>query len=115
MDPETQIEDAPDKSLYIFGRDVSKIPCFRNSFLYGMTTGIGVSVGTFMFTSRPQLGMHVGMASFTLTTLFYWFHCRYNFSKAQFEYAKIRKHMKDATIYEGTEVEEALKNSAESV
>jgi len=37
--------------VMIFGRDVSKIPCFKESFLYGLLGGIGCGLVTFMATS----------------------------------------------------------------
>lgn len=61
----------------VFGRDVSKMPCFRSSFLYGISIGLGGGLATFMLTSRPQISMHATMATFTVVTLSYWFTCRY--------------------------------------
>lgn len=37
--------DEERKHFYLFGRDVSEIPCFRNSFLYGIGSGVGVGLG----------------------------------------------------------------------
>lgn len=39
--------DEERKHLVIFGRDVSEIPCFRNSFLYGIGSGIGTGLGKY--------------------------------------------------------------------
>lgn len=36
----------------IFGRDVSKIPCFRNSFLTGIYGGVGCGIASFLATSK---------------------------------------------------------------
>jgi hypothetical protein len=33
------------KHLFIMGRDVAEMPCFRNSFLYGIGGGIGLGLG----------------------------------------------------------------------
>ncbi|KAG4074881.1 hypothetical protein HA402_009306 [Bradysia odoriphaga] len=115
MEPETTIEEAPQQSFHIFGRDITQIPCFRNSFLYGISGGIATAFGTFMYTSRPRLGMHVGMGAFTLTTIFYWFNCRYKFSQDKFKFAKLQTAMRQKTLYEGTAIEEAVENSAKSV
>lgn len=62
--------------MFIFGRDVSQIPCFRNSFMYGVSSGLGAGFITFMSTSRGKLSMHVMMSAFTLVTMGYWFTCR---------------------------------------
>lgn len=37
--------DEERKHLNLFGRDVSEIPCFRNSFLYGIGGGVGMGLG----------------------------------------------------------------------
>ena len=37
--------DEERRHLHIFGRDVSEIPCFRNSFLYGIGGGFGSALG----------------------------------------------------------------------
>lgn len=37
--------DEERKHLLLFGRDVSEIPCFRNSFLYGIGGGVGTGLG----------------------------------------------------------------------
>jgi cytochrome c oxidase assembly protein subunit 20 len=64
------------QGLIILGRDVSEIPCFRSSFLYGMGGGFLGGIGAFLRTSRPQFSTHIGMASFFTTTFGYWFLCR---------------------------------------
>jgi cytochrome c oxidase assembly protein subunit 20 len=85
--------DEQRKNLTIFGRNVSEMPCFRNSFLYGIGSGLGMGlgkfcqliynpiiyddvIGTFMYTSRPAFSSHVAYGTFFSTTLFYWFYCR---------------------------------------
>lgn len=60
----------------LFGRDVSKIPCFRNSFLYGIGGGFAGGLLTFLLTSRPQLSTHSAMGVFTCVTFGYWAQCR---------------------------------------
>jgi cytochrome c oxidase assembly protein subunit 20 len=37
--------DEERKHLNIFGRDVSEIPCFRDSFLWGIGGGVGTGLG----------------------------------------------------------------------
>lgn len=64
------------QGLMLFGRDVSKIPCFRNSFLYGIGGGFAGGLLTFMFTSRPQLSTHSAMGVFMCVTFGYWAQCR---------------------------------------
>lgn len=118
------------QSFYVFGRDVSQIPCFRNSFLYGISGGIGVGVLTFLGTSRPHLSTHVGFGSFFCGTMVYWMACRwvwidcivkinlvlytynaihrYQWSARRFEQQQLREAMRRQAQYEGTKVEREL-------
>lgn len=90
------------------------MPCFRNSFLYGMTSGIGVGFATFMGTSRPALSMHCTMAGFTCVTLGYWFTCRYQYSVTKFEMAKMQRAMRERAVLEGTDLEREIMANAKS-
>ncbi|KAL7043681.1 hypothetical protein ACKWTF_001622 [Chironomus riparius] len=107
--------DEERKHLYVLGRDVSEIPCFRNSFLYGISGGFGTGLGTFMFTSRTKLSMHVAYGTFIATTVSYWFYCRYNYSKTKFLYSQLKTAMKQQALYEGTSIEEEVSKKAQSV
>lgn len=91
--------------LHIFGRDIAQIPCFRNSFLYGIGGGVGAGFLTFMGTSRPKLSSHTAFGTFFAVTFVYWFSCRYTFSKKKFEYNQLQVAMKRQAIYEGTSME----------
>lgn len=95
----------------MFGRDVSKIPCFRNSFLYGIYSGFGGGLITFFLTSRTKFATDVAVASFAIVTLSYWCHCRYQYSVTKFEYAQLKAGMRSHLLYEGTEKEKALQES----
>lgn len=92
----------------LFGRDVSKIPCFRESFLYGIATGVGGGLVTFLKTSKPMLAQHVGVGTFTISTLVYWSYCRMNWSKQRFDAQILQDALKDKIMYEGTSVEKEL-------
>lgn len=92
----------------IFGRDVSKIPCFRESFLYGIASGIGVGLASFVKTSKPMFSQHVGFATFSITTMVYWSFCRYEWSKQRFDAQLLQDALKDKILYEGTNVESEL-------
>ncbi|XP_013177037.1 PREDICTED: cytochrome c oxidase protein 20 homolog [Papilio xuthus] len=103
-------EDAEEekKGLVLFGRDLSTIPCFRESFLYGISTGVGVGIASFFKTSKPLLSQHIGMGAFTITTLVYWSYCRYNWSKQKFDAQLLQSALKDKIRYEGTGVEKEM-------
>ncbi|XP_022900111.1 cytochrome c oxidase assembly protein COX20, mitochondrial [Onthophagus taurus] len=97
-----------DKAIILFGQDITKIPCFRNSFLYGISGGLGCGLMYFMFTSKPLMASHCAVASFGVITISYWAHCRYNYSKARFEMLRLQKLLQQHAMYEGTEAEKEL-------
>lgn len=86
----------------IFGRNVAEIPCFRNSFLYGLSGGVGIGFCTFLGTSRPMLSSHTGFGSFMVITMSYWCFCRYQWSKQRFNAAQLKEAMKKHILEEGT-------------
>ncbi|XP_013106970.1 cytochrome c oxidase assembly protein COX20, mitochondrial [Stomoxys calcitrans] len=102
------MEEEPKKGLTLFGRDVSQIPCFRSSFMYGISGGVGIGLLTFLATSRTKFSTHVGFGTFFCGTIAYWSWCRYQWSVRRFEYAQLERAMKQQTLYEGTEVEKQL-------
>lgn len=103
----------------IFGKDVSKIPCFRNSFLYGILGGIGSGLVYFLFTSKVRVATNFGVASYAVITMSYWTQCRYKYSKTKFEMAQVQKLLREHALYEGTfqekELDEQLKANSEPV
>ncbi|CAH3867848.1 cytochrome c oxidase assembly protein COX20, mitochondrial [Pieris brassicae] len=105
-------EDAEEEKqgLVLFGRDLSKIPCFRESFFYGIVSGVGVGFGSFMKTSKPMLSQHIGFGTFTMTTLIYWSYCRWQWSKQRFDAELLQEAVKNKIKYEGTIVEKELES-----
>lgn len=97
--------------MVLFGRDISKIPCFRESFFYGIASGVGVGFASFMKTSKPMLSQHIGFGTFTITTLLYWSYCRWQWSKQRFDAQLMQEVLKDKIRYEGTTVEKELKST----
>ncbi|KAL7648551.1 UNVERIFIED_CONTAM: hypothetical protein RMT77_000457 [Armadillidium vulgare] len=76
------------------GRDVSKIPCFRNTFLYSLSSGLGVGLIYFMFTSKVQQSYRFGFAAYVITTMGYWSHCRYKFAQQSSQMEEINKFIR---------------------
>ncbi|XP_055540006.1 cytochrome c oxidase assembly protein COX20, mitochondrial [Wyeomyia smithii] len=103
-----------ERRVMLFGRDLSQIPCFRSSFLYGISIGMATSFAAFMRTSRPQLSTHIGFGTFMGTTLCYWFTCRYKWSKQETDVALLQKLMQQQAMYEGTEKERELDRKTDS-
>lgn len=96
------------QGVYLFGRDISHIPCFRNSYLYGIGAGFAGGLTTFFFTSRTRLATHVGVGCFAATTLVYWTQCRYKFSQTKFQYAQLKAGMQAHVTHEGTALEKEI-------
>ncbi|MCL4122463.1 UNVERIFIED_CONTAM: hypothetical protein GTU68_033656 [Idotea baltica] len=58
-----------------------------------MPAGIGAALLHFMFTSKVQKSGHIGIATFIVSTLGYWSHCRYNYSVQKFNLGQLPKHL----------------------
>ncbi|KAJ8964529.1 hypothetical protein NQ314_004824 [Rhamnusium bicolor] len=110
MDTNMEIDDEQDKGLMLFGRDVSKIPCFRNSLLYGIGGGLSFGLARFMFTSQPLRSVNFAVYSFSFITMAYWIHCRYDYSKKKFEMLRMQELLRTNSLMEGTTEEERIKS-----
>ncbi|XP_018562704.1 cytochrome c oxidase protein 20 homolog [Anoplophora glabripennis] len=106
----TEIDDSQDqdKSLIIFGRDISKIPCFRNSLLCGIGGGLFFGLARFMITSQPLKSTNFAVYSFSFITMAYWIQCRYTYSKRKFEMMRMQSMLQRRAILEGTTEEQIL-------
>ena len=91
-----------EQKLILLGRDVGSIPCFRNSFLYGLVGGFMVGISTFAFTSKIRKSTTVGFYSYVGITLAYWIHCRWEYSNTKFQYVQLQHALKMQSMYEGT-------------
>lgn len=92
-DIDTDITDDPSKAVMLFGRDLRKIPCFRNTMLYGINSGLGAGIITFMLTSRINLSTKVALGSYMGVALFYWCYCRYNFVQQKYSISEMQQHI----------------------
>uniref|UniRef100_A0A1B6MAQ3 Cytochrome c oxidase assembly protein COX20, mitochondrial n=1 Tax=Graphocephala atropunctata TaxID=36148 RepID=A0A1B6MAQ3_9HEMI len=93
------------KKLILFGQDFSKIPCFRSSWLYGVSGGIGSSLLYFLFTSKPKIACHVGFSAMIGITMSYWVVCRYEWSRRTLELQKMQEYVEKRVLMDGTEME----------
>lgn len=97
------------QELIIFGRDVSKVPCFRSSFLYGITGGLALGLVHFLFTSKSLKAVNFSVYSFSLITIGYWVQCRYYYATTKFEMLKLKEIMRKRALTEGSEDPTVLK------
>lgn len=94
----------------IFGHDLANMPCFRQTFLYSISSGIGSGLLYFMLTSKAKRATHVAFGTYTVVTLGYWTYCRYNYSVQKFEMGQLQMALQKQVLYEGTELEKKVKN-----
>ncbi|KYO23849.1 protein FAM36A isoform B [Alligator mississippiensis] len=107
---ETEDREDSKKSFKILGiLDVQKVPCARESILYGSLGSLVVATGHFLATSRVKRSFDFGVGGFILTTLGYWFYCRYNYAKLRIQQRIIQEGMKNKIIYEGTQFDPEIK------
>jgi len=95
-------KDLLNRKLILMGHNVGEIPCFRNSFLYGITSGMVAGIAFFAFTSKIRRATSVGFWSYIGVTSVYWLQCRYRFSALKFEYEQLSHAMQQQAMYDGT-------------
>lgn len=83
------------KDIYFLGKNLNEIPCFRNSLLYGISSGLVGGFGTFLLTSRGARALNVGFGSYLGVTWFYWAYCRFNYNKVDRELKEIQRALRD--------------------
>lgn len=81
---ENMDENDESKAVMLFGRDIRKIPCFKQSMLTGIYGGLAAGLATFMFTSRPKLSTNVALGSYMGIVVVYWCYCRYDYVKQKY-------------------------------
>jgi len=90
------------KQLLVFGTDVGQIPCFRNSFLYGIGGGFGTGLAHFAVSSKVRNATRFGFWTYVGITAAYWCHCRYEYTMLKQEYARLQYALKHAAARDGT-------------
>ena len=90
----------------IFGQDATKVPCFRNTFLYSISSGIGVGLATFLMTSRSKLALNVGFGTYFIVGIGYWIKCRYRYTMQKFYVSQMQDSMQRHMVLKGTNIEE---------
>uniref|UniRef100_A0A8D0H1M1 Cytochrome c oxidase assembly protein COX20, mitochondrial n=1 Tax=Sphenodon punctatus TaxID=8508 RepID=A0A8D0H1M1_SPHPU len=83
--------------------DVRKIPCARESILYGAAGSLALGLGHFLATSRVKRSCDFGVGGFILTTLGCWFYCRYNNAKLRIQQRTIEEGIKNKFLYESSQ------------
>ena len=89
-------------SLY---EDLEKIPCFKSTFMFSICSGLGAGLACFIFTSRIKRSTDVAVATFAVTTVAKFIHCRYHWTKEHFSSAKFQDTLR--TVIEKEETTES--------
>ncbi|XP_060528927.1 cytochrome c oxidase assembly protein COX20, mitochondrial [Cylas formicarius] len=92
-----------ENGLILFGRDLSKIPCFRDSFLYGIGGGLAFGLVHFICTSKSVKSLNYSVYSMCMITMGYWIQCRYEYSKSKSEAMRMRELIERGSMFEGSE------------
>lgn len=98
----------------LFGKDFSKIPCFKQSFTSGILSGIGGGLAYFFYSSNVKKSCNIGVGSYALATLGYYSYCRYKFNEKLKEEIIMKKALQAKILSEGTSLEEEIKEKTQS-
>ena len=106
-------EEPQRRGFNFFGTDVSKIPCFKHSFMYAI--GSGTAAGVIYNLALSRNPMKLAFGTYTVVLFGYYAVCRYDYRMREAEMKKIKHVMKDVAYLEGTEtMKEAEKWAAEA-
>ncbi|XP_044146169.1 cytochrome c oxidase assembly protein COX20, mitochondrial [Bufo gargarizans] len=100
------------KLLWIL--DVQKVPCARESVLFGSVGSLVIGVGHFLATSRVKRSCDLAAGGFILSTLGSWLYCRYNYAKLRIQQKIVQDGIKKKVIYEGSNIDPTVNNSSKS-
>ncbi|KAL6431150.1 hypothetical protein ACFW04_007102 [Cataglyphis niger] len=110
MDAEIIDENNRSKTVMLFGRDISKIPCFKQSMLNGIYSGFATGLVTFMFTSRIKLSTNMALGSYMGVSVVYWCFCRYDYVMQKYAMDDIKHLLQKRSISTEEEVNEAFQD-----
>lgn len=93
--------DDQSKAVMLFGRDIRKIPCFKNSMLFGMYSSIATGLTAFMLTSRVRLATNVALGSYMCVSMGYWCFCRYTYIMNKYAITELQQAMQQVQYVDG--------------
>ncbi len=102
-----EAQEAKKTRFKFFGRRLSDIPCFRESYLTGILSGLSLGLGHFLFTSRVRRSCDLAVFSFGAITAVSWFYCRYDRSKSAQDLLRFQHDLRQLQyVTGGKDVEE---------
>ena len=105
-------EEPKRRGLNFFGTDLSKIPCFKHSFMYAIGSGMLAGVAYNLIFSRNPYKLAFG--TYTAVLFGHYGVCRYDYRMREAEMKKIRHVMKSMPYMEGTQEAEEQKWAEEA-
>ncbi|XP_005095907.1 cytochrome c oxidase assembly protein COX20, mitochondrial [Aplysia californica] len=78
-----------------FVKRIFLIPCMRKSFMYGISGGISVGLGYFLFTSNVSKASKYGLGSYMVILFGTWGVCRYQLAQERFKSIQLQKAMQN--------------------
>ncbi|XP_029449814.1 cytochrome c oxidase assembly protein COX20, mitochondrial [Rhinatrema bivittatum] len=103
--PESHVTENTESFRLLGILDVKKVPCARESVLYGAAGSLVAGLGHFLATSRVRRSCDVGVGGFLLTTLGCWIYCRYNNAKLRSQQKIIQEGMRNKVLFEGSSLD----------
>ncbi|NXI55704.1 COX20 protein, partial [Chloroceryle aenea] len=91
--------------------DVKRVPCARESVLYGSLGSFVVGLGYFLATSRVRRSCDFAVGGFISTTLGYWFYCRYNLAQQRIRQRMLKEGMRNRMLFEGSSLDPERKQT----
>lgn len=98
MDTENIDEYNRSEPVMLFGRDIRKIPCFKQSMLYGIYSGFATGLATFMLTSRIRFSTNMALGSYMGVSVVYWCYCRYDHVKQKYALSELQHILRQRTV-----------------
>ncbi|XP_069708507.1 cytochrome c oxidase assembly protein COX20, mitochondrial [Phaenicophaeus curvirostris] len=106
-------DSEPRKSFKLFGfLDVQRVPCARESVLYGSVGSLVIGLGHFLATSRVRRSCDFAFGGFICTMLGYWFYCRYNLAQQRIRQRMIKEGMRNKLLFEGSALDPERKQTS---
>jgi len=110
---EDEPEEDTKKTLMFFGSDLSKIPCFRESHMVGIGSGLVAGLGYNLFLSRNPFKIALG--TYGLVMVGFYARCRYMYRMQEHDNKKLRYLMQRRNTFEGTAEEREFEQFQENL
>jgi len=94
--------DDDEEPMTLFKR-FEAIPCFRTSFMTGISSGLGIGLAYFLYSNNPANVPKIALGSYVGVTLATWTYCRWQYAQKAVTRDNWQKFMQHKFATEGTE------------